>query len=144
MAGDLLPALDPLLDPRSPAAQAVLNRTRYSTGSRKRNRVWLAAFFAPGAGRARGSRSGSGAGSGQRLRGGRPRIKQGGSAPSPLPSRRHSQGCTTSTDPPAWHFAVRWYESGGGPGPAGRLAPRAAGRGGVARGGGGGAPPPRA
>src|SRR4051812_8749638 len=27
MAGDLLPALDPLLDPRSPAAQAVLNRT---------------------------------------------------------------------------------------------------------------------
>src|SRR3954453_21781367 len=101
MAGDLLPALDPLLDPRSPAAQAVLNRTSYSVRGRVGTRV--GAFFAPVPVRPAASAQ--------------PRCwfraaptrrassdQAGGSAPSPLPSRRHSQGCTTSTDPASLAF----------------------------------------
>src|SRR3954463_10925529 len=94
MAGDLLPALDPLLDPRSPAAQAVLNRTQCCPEASP----GAAALVAPGAGVDAGA-----ARSRCRFRTAPARRatsdQAGGSAPSPLPSRRHSQGCTTSTDP---------------------------------------------
>src|SRR3954464_10854526 len=97
MAGDLLPALDPLLDPRSPAAQAALDRTSYSVRGRVGN---------PGR-RVLRPRCRSGPRLPVRFR---CRLRAaparrassdqaGGSAPSPLPSRRHSQGCTTAPGP---------------------------------------------
>src|SRR4051794_36880206 len=100
MAEDLLPALDPLLDPRSPAAQAVLDRTSYSVRGLGNP---AGAFLAPDASPARGFRATTVPVQGSACAAGVLGSSRG-SAPSPLPPRRHSQGCTTSTDPASLAF----------------------------------------
>src|SRR4051794_21842081 len=100
MAGDLLPALDPLLDPRSPAAQAVLDRTSYSVRGLGNP---AGAFFAPGAGPARAFRATPAPVQGSACAAGVLGSSRGEVLPvpyRPVVTRRVARRPQT---PPAWH-----------------------------------------